>query len=391
MDPDNVPEVTYAGTLKHESSELDTKSAFGDDHADLVPQRVKRENGSYSCGGVLSPGPLQGDSLFGLSARVKVEVDESLSDLLHTSIEIKEEDTSQSDQSECPEKDTVKDSGNDSRRTCNHVPVIPPSRSGCINGQPPHQPQDIPGIKLESNGGACNSKTLYEPHIERAVFPTNRTKIRYKPVKITQRSVSPSCEKLPKQHMRTHNGKKPQNLKEHIRTHTGEKPFSCGHCSTSFRQKRALKEHIRTHTGEKPFSCSHCPSSFSRKRALEEHIRTHTGEKPFSCSHCPSSFRQGSALKEHIRTHTGENPFSCSHCPSSFSRKRALEEHIRTHTGEKPFSCSHCPSSFRRKRALKDHIRTHTGEKPFSCSHCSSSFRHRNALKEHIRTHTEML
>ena len=91
MDPDNVPEVTYAGTLNHESSESDTKSAFRDDHADLVPQRVKGGNGSSSCDGIISPGPLQGDSLFGLSARVKVEADESLTDLLHTSIEIKEE------------------------------------------------------------------------------------------------------------------------------------------------------------------------------------------------------------------------------------------------------------------------------------------------------------
>ena len=73
-----------------------------------------------------------------------------------------------------------------------------------------------------------------------------------------------------------HNQSSSTHLKRHKALHD-EKPFTCGYCSTKFRDKYHLNRHVKyvhLRADGKSFMCEYCPKGFCSNNSLNRHINS---------------------------------------------------------------------------------------------------------------------
>ncbi|XP_044599454.1 zinc finger protein 615-like isoform X3 [Cotesia glomerata] len=185
-----------------------------------------------------------------------------------------------------------------------------------------------------------------------------------------------------------------KDLQNHIsEKHSGlQMLFKCGICDKVYEKRSSLDVHEATHRQDKPYLCDLCGKSFKHSNNLRGHKRTHLDvamKKRHNCEICGNAFRSRFHLKEHINQHNGDKPNKCEQCEKAFSKRIQLRQHRLSH-GLNKHTCPICGVSFNRRSNMNTHMKRHAkNDGMYTCSVCESSFKSMSELKLHRKEHTE--
>lgn len=134
------------------------------------------------------------------------------------------------------------------------------------------------------------------------------------------------------------------------------------------------------------FRCKKCKDLFNREEDLLIHDLYHTRttfpDQERKCGHCSSSFFNRKDLQNHIsEKHSGlQMLFKCGVCDKVYEKWSSLDVHEATHRQDKPYLCDLCGKSFKHSNNLRGHKRTHLDvakRKRHNCEICGNAFRSR--------------
>ena len=169
-------------------------------------------------------------------------------------------------------------------------------------------------------------------------------------------------------------------IKRHDPSAPCTREMSCVSCGKTFARRSHLLDHMLTHSEKsKPYSCDHCDSRFKMKRALDTHVRAVHGKLDLICSRCDKTFGSYRYLKAHERNIHGQRNFACPYCDKAFAQSAFLKRHLETHSLKTDGNADQPDYGVHVKEG---HSRAIDG--PFVCPHYYQGFIQRNSFEEHF-------
>lgn len=119
--------------------------------------------------------------------------------------------------------------------------------------------------------------------------------------------------------------------------------YSCGKCSSTFKNAILLTKHVTLHDKKDALECKVCRKVFSDNNQLTAHRKSHAKDNmfqstqisprkrsnipSFKCLVCNKTFSSSVLLEAHGKSH--RNVFTCKNCSRDFMSKVLLDKHVR--------------------------------------------------------------
>ncbi|XP_073823757.1 uncharacterized protein [Musca autumnalis] len=178
--------------------------------------------------------------------------------------------------------------------------------------------------------------------------------------------------------------------------------IKCEICQIQFDTFNLLSCHFRKEHAEQPYVVC-CNKKIFHRRVLVEHVKCHLNPEDFKCNICAKTFSGYNRMKAHKRRVHGGEEFACDQCDKKLKSRYNLDVHKLSHMAEmeRRFQCYICDRKYGSPLLLRQHHRNSHLAKTWKrqgksrckkksvkidkeCKKCSLKFRTNTDLVTHI-------
>ena len=163
--------------------------------------------------------------------------------------------------------------------------------------------------------------------------------------------------------------------------------YVCIECGMSFSRKDSKDIHMSSvHKGEK-YKCNNCSNVYKGFSALRNHQRVKHEGQTLECEICKKQLLSFSGLRNHKEIFHASSCYNCPQCEQVCTALSSLKSHIRSKHQGKTYDCDECQQTFTSSSAFKRHKESvHEGVR-YPCNVCEYKAKQKSHLKTHMVSH----